>query len=196
MSYRIRDIVLAFIGLILLSPVVVLIILLLACTQKRIFFVQKRPGLHGHPFLMYKFSTLYDVAPGEEEAVLQRERLTPIGKFLRPSSLDELPQLINVLKGEMSLVGPRPLLMEYYPLYSEEQQRRHSVRPGITGCAQVQGRNTISFSRRFEYDCWYVDHQSHLLDLKILAMTCLKVFRHKEVYTNSETTAPKFDGTN
>ena len=196
MSYRIRDFLLATMGIVLLSPLALLIALLLRLTQGRVFFVQMRPGLHGIPFRLIKFSTLYDAPPGQDEALKQRERLTPLGRYLRAASLDELPQLLNVWKGDMSLIGPRPLLMEYLSLYTPEERRRHHVRPGITGWAQVHGRNALRFKDRFCYDLWYVDHRSHLLDLKIVWMTFRQIFRREGVYADAETTSPRYDGTN
>lgn len=179
-----------------MSGVFLLIMALLALTQKRVFFRQERTGKDGKPFILIKFSTLRDILPGEEEYEDQQKRLTPVGKILRKLSLDELPQLFNVLKGEMSLVGPRPLLPEYLSLYSTEQKKRFQVLPGITGWAQIHGRNRISFTRRFEYDVWYVDNRSFWLDLKILLLTPLQVFKTREVFQNENTTMEKFDGTN
>ena len=196
MSYRIRDIVLGGLLLIGLSPFFIGIILLLFFFQDKVWFTHYRPGLHGKLFKMYKFSTLYDAQDEESEQIHQLERIRPIGKYLRKFSLDELPQLWNVLKGDMSLVGPRPLLSEYLPLYTPEERERHLVRPGITGWAQVNGRNCISFKKKFEYDRWYVKHRSHWLDLKIMAMTVLAVFRTKQVNVTNTTTAYKYDGTN
>ncbi len=196
MSYRIRDIFLASLGILLLSPLSLLICLGLWLTQGKVFFTQIRPGQNEQPFRLLKFSTLYDAAPGQDEAQQQQARLTPLGKYLRAASLDELPQLWNVLRGEMSLVGPRPLLMEYLPLYTAEERLRHSVRPGITGWAQVNGRNQLSFKQKFAYDCWYVAHRSHRLDLKILWLTVAKVFRREGVYANETTTAERYDGSN
>lgn len=193
---RTLDISLSFCGLVLLSPMMMLIVFLLYISQERVFFIQTRPGRGEQPFRLIKFSTLRDIEPGEQEADAQRLRVTFWGKYLRASSLDELPQLINVLKGEMSLVGPRPLLMSYLPLYSEEQRRRHSVRPGITGWAQVHGRNKLTFTERFKLDLWYVDHRSCGLDLRILGMTIGRLFRTDDVYHDETTTAPLFDGTN
>ncbi len=180
----------------MLSPLFLLVILALAITQKKVFFRQRRPGLHEQPFWLIKFSTLYDAPPGWYEYERQQERLTPVGKYLRKWSLDELPQLWNVMRGEMSLVGPRPLLMSYLPLYSPQQRKRHEVLPGITGWAQVRGRNALSFTARFEYDVWYVDHKSFSLDLKILLFTVKQVFKTREVYVDDQTTSPLFDGTN
>lgn len=196
MSYRLRDILLSLIGLLLSSPIFLVLFPLLALTQQRVFFIQERTGWKGRPFHLIKFSTLRDIVPGEREEDDQRKRLTPIGKVLRRLSLDELPQLWNVLKGDMSLIGPRPLIHDYWPLYSEEQKRRFQVRPGITGWAQVHGRNAISFTQRFELDVWYVTHRSHLLDLKIIGHTLSQALSGRGVYANAETTAERFDGRN
>lgn len=160
-----------------------------------IFFTQERPGHLGKPFRMYKFRTMTDETDADGNLLPDADRLTSFGRFLRSSSLDELPELINVLKGEMSLVGPRPLLMEYLPLYSEEQARRHDVRPGITGWAQINGRNAIGWEEKFELDVWYVDNQSFLLDLKILWMTIIKVCKREGVSQSGHVTAEKFKRT-
>ncbi|MCB0850656.1 MAG: sugar transferase [Bacteroidetes bacterium] len=196
MIYRLRDIILSFIGLIIFSPFILLIIIGLFFTQKKIFFTQLRPGKNEKPFRLVKFSTLRDIEEGENEYINQQARLTPLGKYLRKLSLDELPQLINVLKGEMSLVGPRPLLLQYLSIYTEEQRKRHLVKPGITGWAQVNGRNQISFSQKFEYDLWYIANRSHWLDIKIMFMTLIKVFKREAVYVDEKTTEELFDGTN
>lgn len=196
MIFRLRDILVALIGLLFLSWLFLLIILLLALSQKRVFFTQLRPGLHQKPFKLIKFSTLRDILPGEKEEGNQQARLTSIGKWLRKFSLDELPQLMNVLKGELSLVGPRPLLMEYLPLYSAEEIRRHDVMPGITGWAQINGRNSIPFKERFKLDLWYVENKSFWLDLKILSRTMAQALSGKGVYADAQTTSAKFDGTN
>jgi sugar transferase EpsL len=196
MAYRIRDIVFAVVGLLLFSGVFILFVPLLAMTQQRVFFVQERTGHLGKPFRLVKFSTLRDILPGESEEDDQRKRLTPLGKFLRRFSFDELPQLWNVLKGEMSIVGPRPLIHEYAGLYSPEQKRRFEVRPGITGWAQVNGRNAISFTERFQLDVWYVQHRSLGLDAKILWKTILKAFAGKDVFVDEATTSAKFNGQN
>lgn len=196
MSYRIRDSLIALIALLLLALPMALIALLLACTQQRVLFAQERTGYRGRPFRMYKFSTLRDILPHEREEDAQRYRLTPVGRWLRRFSLDELPQLWHVLVGEMALVGPRPLIHEYLPLYSPEQLRRFEVRPGITGWAQVRGRNSLSFTERFALDVWYVDHRSHWLDLRIIGLTAAKALRGKDVYVDGETTAVRFDGRN
>lgn len=196
MSYRLRDILLSLIGLLLSSPIFLIVVPLLALTQQRVFFVQERTGWKGRPFQLVKFSTLRDIVPGEREEDDQRKRLTPIGRVLRRLSFDELPQLWNVLKGDMSLVGPRPLIHDYWSLYSDVQKRRFEVRPGITGWAQVHGRNAISFTQRFELDVWYVTHRSHLLDLRIFGRTAAQAITGRGVYANAETTAERFDGTN
>jgi lipopolysaccharide/colanic/teichoic acid biosynthesis glycosyltransferase len=196
MLYRLRDIVIAVLGLLLVGWLMLVILLLLALTQKRVFFVQERTGYRGRAFRLIKFSTLRDIEAGEREEDDQRKRLTPIGKLLRRWSLDELPQLINVLKGEMSLVGPRPLIHEYDMLYTPAQRRRFEVRPGMTGWAQVNGRNALSFTARFELDVWYVQHRSHRLDLKIMWLTALRALGGKDVYADAATTSAKFDGTN
>lgn len=161
-----------------------------------VVFRQKRPGLYGRPFMLYKFRTMTDER--DEHGVLLPDhlRLTKAGALIRKLSLDELPQLVNVLKGELSLVGPRPLLMEYLPMYTEEQARRHLVKPGITGWAQVNGRNTLSWEEKFTYDLWYVEHQSFWLDMKILWMTLLKVMKTEGVQQPDHATAEKFKGTN
>ena len=196
MIYRIRDIVIASIAGFLLSPLIGIIILLLWLTQPKVFFIQQRPGLNEKPFSLIKFSTLFDALPGEDETSNQLQRLTPIGKYLRRWSLDELPQLLNVLKGEMSLVGPRPLLMEYLPLYTEKERLRHSVRPGITGWAQIHGRNILSFKQKFAYDVWYVGNRSFWLDARILFMTFGKVISAEGVTVDDNNTAPRYNGRN
>ncbi len=196
MAYRLRDLVLSVLALTVLSWLFVLICLVLLVTQQRVFFVQERTGFRGQPFKLIKFSTLRDILPGEREEDDQRKRLTPVGRVLRRLSLDELPQLLNVLGGSMSLVGPRPLIHQYWNLYSAIQKRRFEVVPGITGWAQVNGRNALTFTERFEYDVWYVDHKSFGLDTKILFKTLGKMFSGTGVYANQNTTAEYFDGTN
>ncbi|GAA5521830.1 sugar transferase [Aliifodinibius salicampi] len=169
---RLLDIVTSVAGLIFLSPVyLVLGLVIYFKLGLPIIFKQKRPGLHGEPFIMYKFRSMTNERDDQGNLLDNEERLTPFGKKLRSTSLDELPELVNVLKGDMSLVGPRPLKMEYLPRYSEEQARRHEVRPGVTGWAQVNGRNAVSWEKRFEMDVWYVDHHSLWLDIKIIAKT-------------------------
>jgi lipopolysaccharide/colanic/teichoic acid biosynthesis glycosyltransferase len=157
-------------------------------------FRQVRPGLHGRPFMMVKFRTMTDERGADGELLPDAQRLTAFGRFLRASSLDELPELWNVLRGEMSLVGPRPLLMEYLPLYSPEQARRHEVRPGITGWAQVNGRNAVSWDERFKLDVWYVDHRSLWLDLRILWLTVRKVLVREGISAQGEATMSRFTG--
>jgi len=192
---RFFDFTAAALGLLLLAlPLLVLIILIRHKLGSPVFFRQTRPGLHGQPFEMLKFRSMTD-ARGPDDALLpDAERLTPFGSFLRSTSLDELPELWNVLKGDMSLVGPRPLLMEYLPLYSPEQARRHAVRPGVTGWAQVNGRNAISWEEKFALDTWYVDHQSLLLDIRILWLTVKKVLVREGISAVGEATMSKFTG--
>ncbi|MFS0655140.1 sugar transferase [Bacillus sp. 179-C3.3 HS] len=160
-----------------------------------VLFRQERPGLYGRPFRLYKFRTMTDARDVNGELLPDHLRLTKTGAFIRKLSLDELPQLINVLKGEISLVGPRPLLMEYLPMYTEEQARRHLVKPGITGWAQVNGRNTLTWEEKFAYDIWYVENQSFWLDMKILWMTISKVMKTEGVQQPHHATAEKFKGT-
>lgn len=159
-----------------------------------VLFRQVRPGLRGQPFKMVKFRTMRDVLDSSGRLLPDAERMTPFGGFLRSTSLDELPELWNVLKGEMSLVGPRPLLMEYLSLYSSEQLRRHEVRPGVTGWAQINGRNTLTWDEKFKLDVWYVDNQSFWLDLKILLLTVKKVFVREGISAAGEVTMSKFTG--
>lgn len=181
---------------VLLSPMVVIGILVWLKMGWPPFFSQLRPGLHGKPFTMYKFRTMSAKKDRFGRLLPDAERLTSFGRFLRATSLDELPELWNVLKGEMSLVGPRPLLMEYLPLYSAEQARRHEVRPGITGWAQVNGRNVLSWEEKFALDVWYVDNKSTTLDLKIFWMTLQAVFRRDGISAAGHETMPRFQGTN
>ena len=195
MNKRLFDFLLSFFGLLLLSPVIGV----LAWQIRRklgapVLFRQARPGLHGKPFQMVKFRTMRDAIGPDGQPLPDSERMTPFGSFLRSASLDELPELWNVLKGDMSLVGPRPLLMEYLPLYSPEQARRHEVRPGVTGWAQINGRNALSWEEKFRLDVWYVDNQSLWLDLKILALTVKKVFVREGISAAGEATAAKFTG--
>ncbi|WP_394169173.1 sugar transferase [Saccharospirillum alexandrii] len=195
MLKRLFDFLIASIGLVFLSP----IILFLSWQVKRklgspVFFRQTRPGMDGKPFQMFKFRTMLDGYDSKGNPLPDSDRMTPFGQFLRSSSLDELPELWNVLKGEMSLVGPRPLLMEYLPLYSAEQFRRHDVRPGITGWAQVNGRNAISWEDKFKLDAWYVENRSFWLDLKILCLTVKKVLIRDGISGDGEVTMSKFTG--
>ncbi len=194
---RLFDITAALVALLLLAlPLLALTWLVRRKLGRPAFFRQVRPGLQGQPFEMVKFRTMTD-ARGPDGALLpDADRLTPFGRFLRASSLDELPELWNVLKGDMSLVGPRPLAMAYLPLYSAIQMRRHEVRPGITGWAQVNGRNAISWSKKFELDVWYVDHQSLWLDIKILFITVLKVLKRSDVKGEGQAEVESFNGMN
>lgn len=192
---RLFDFTAASLGLIVLTlPMLVLIWQIRRKLGSPVFFRQTRPGRHGQSFKMVKFRTMTD-AHGPDGALLpDAERITPFGRFLRETSLDELPELWNVLKGDMSLVGPRPLLVEYLPLYTSEQARRHEVRPGVTGWAQVNGRNAISWEEKFELDVWYVDHQSVWLDIKILWLTVKKVLVRDGISATGEATMSKFTG--
>ncbi len=192
---RVFDFVLALCGLLALAlPLLVLTWLVRRKLGSPVFFRQVRPGLYGKPFLMVKFRTMTDARGANGALLPDAQRLMPFGRFLRASSLDELPELWNVLKGKMSLVGPRPLLMEYLPLYTPEQARRHEVRPGITGWAQVNGRNAISWADKFALDVWYVDHHSLWLDVKILWLTVRKVLVRDGISAPGDATMPKFDG--
>jgi sugar transferase EpsL len=189
---RMMDVILSLIGIIILSPFMLLIgILVKWKLGSPILFKQQRPGLNGVPFYLMKFRSMSNQKDNKGKLLPDHQRLTPFGKILRKFSLDELPQLINVLKGDLSLVGPRPLLMEYIPLYSEEQASRHRVKPGITGWAQVNGRNEITWEEKFELDIWYVNHQSLIFDLKILWLTVIKVVRSEGVNLNEH----DFEGT-
>lgn len=192
---RLLDITVSTLALTLLSPV--LAVTALVVRQRLgtpVLFRQIRPGLNGKPFEMLKFRSMRDAVASDGQPLSDAERLTSFGRFLRSTSLDELPGLWNVLKGDMSLVGPRPLLMEYLPLYTSEQARRHEVRPGISGWAQVNGRNAISWEQKFALDVWYVDNRSLWLDIKILTMTTLKVVRRDGISSAGSVTAEKFEG--
>lgn len=192
---RAFDLIVALTALVLLSPLMLVVaILVLVKLGRPVLFVQERPGLHGKPFRIYKFRTMLNGDPGKPGDTADAQRMTRFGQFLRSTSLDELPELWNVVKGDMSLVGPRPLLMEYLPLYSPQQARRQEVRPGITGWAQVQGRNTLSWEKKFELDVWYVDHRSLWLDLKILSLTVIKVLARDGISQEGEATMTKFSG--
>ena len=192
---RVLDIVLAAGGLVALSPVLAAVALVIAAREGRpVLFRQVRPGLGGRPFEMLKFRTMSNAVDADGRPLPDAQRLTKLGAFLRASSLDELPELWNVLRGEMSLVGPRPLLMQYLPLYTPEQARRHEVRPGMTGWAQVNGRNAISWDEKFRLDVWYVDNRSLWLDLKILALTVIRVFRREAISADGHATMPPFEG--
>jgi len=195
MLKRLLDIIIASIALILLSPLYVFV----AYKVKKnlgspVLFRQVRPGLHGKPFEMIKFRTMKDAVDEQGNPLPDSERLTPFGKMLRSTSLDEMPELWNVIKGDMSIVGPRPLLTEYLPLYNEEQAKRHNVRPGMTGHAQVNGRNAISWEEKFKLDTWYVENQSTLLDFKIMFKTVHKVLAKDDINEAGEVTMTKFTG--
>ena len=193
---RLMDCLFASLGMLLLSPLLILIAVLVRTRLgSPVLFRQARPGLLGHPFMMLKFRTMTDTRDREGKLLPDRERITALGHFLRATSLDELPELWNVLRGDMSLVGPRPLLMEYLPLYTSEQARRHEVRPGITGWAQVNGRNAISWEDKFRLDVWYVDNQSFWLDLRIMFLTIVRVVTGSGVSAPGEATMPRFTGT-
>lgn len=194
---RVVDFILAFAALIALSPLLFGITLTLSIINKgKPFFFQRRPGWNEQPFKLVKFKTMTDETDAEGNLLANHLRITRFGAFLRKYSLDELPQLLNVLKGEMSLVGPRPLLFKYIDLYSPEQRRRHLVRPGVTGWAQVNGRNAITWKKKFEMDVYYVDHVSPMLDVKIFFRTILKVVKPEGVNAAENVTMPPFDGTN
>ncbi|MGJ8485822.1 sugar transferase [Pseudoalteromonas sp. SYSU M81236] len=195
MTKRIFDFSVAFTALLILLPVFIIVALLVRIKLgKPVLFVQLRPGLHGRVFKMMKFRTMLNGKDKYGNLLPDNERMTKFGAFLRSTSLDELPGLINVLKGEMSLVGPRPLLVQYLPLYNSEQARRHNIRPGLTGWAQVNGRNAISWQDKFKLDVWYVDNQSLWLDLKILFLTIKKVFVRDGISADGEVTMPLFKG--
>jgi len=193
---RLFDYLLTVPGIVVISPVIVVTTILVRLKiGTPVLFSQARPGLHGKAFRIYKFRTMTDAKDADGNLLPDAERLVPFGRFLRSTSLDELPELINVLKGEMSLVGPRPLLMEYLDLYSPEQARRHEVRPGITGWAQVNGRNTLSWEDKFKMDVWYVDNRSLWLDIKILLLTLWKTVRREGISHDGQATMSKFMGT-
>ncbi|MDD2272296.1 MAG: sugar transferase [Desulfuromonadaceae bacterium] len=192
---RFFDILLALAGLMVLSPVLIVTAILVRIKLgSPILFRQQRPGFHAQPFYVFKFRTMTDQRDADGQLLSDEVRLTAFGRLLRRLSLDELPQLLNVVKGDLSLVGPRPLLIQYLPLYSPEQARRHEVRPGITGWAQVNGRNAISWEEKFRLDVWYVDHQSFWLDLKILWMTFNKVFKREGISQEGQATMSEFTG--
>lgn len=193
---RIIDIIVSISALIILSMILLVVIILLYFFNKGtgVFFIQERPGKNEKIFKVIKFKTMTDEIDKAGNFLPDANRMTKIGKFVRSTSLDELPQLLNVLKGDMSLVGPRPLLVQYLPLYSKEQSRRHNVRPGITGWAQVNGRNAISWQKKFDYDIWYIDNISLLLDLKIVYLTIKKVFIREGINSESSVTTEAFKG--
>ena len=192
---RFFDLTATMLGLLVIIPLLLFVALLVSFKHGYpCLFRQTRPGRHGKPFTMYKFRTMTNTRDEAGNLLPDDQRLTTFGTFLRSSSLDELPELVNVLRGEMSLVGPRPLLMEYLPLYSPEQTRRHDVCPGVTGWAQVNGRNAISWEEKFKLDVWYVDHQSFWLDMKILWMTFAKVFKREGISQDGQATMEAFKG--
>ncbi|MDN7136776.1 sugar transferase [Pseudidiomarina sp. 1ASP75-14] len=192
---RVLDFFVALFGSLFLAPIILMLSIIIRFKLGApILFTQIRPGLNGQPFRMIKFRTMRDSIDANGNSLSDLERITKLGAFLRATSLDELPELWNVLKGDMSLVGPRPLLMEYLELYSTEQARRHEVRPGVTGWAQVNGRNTISWEEKFKLDVWYVDNRSLWLDIKILFMTVKKVFKREGISAEGHVTIEKFKG--
>ena len=195
---RFFDFCISLLAIIVLSPILVVITVWLHFANKGAgaFFTQERPGKDAKIFRVIKFKTMTDERDADGNLLPDVQRLTRVGKVVRSLSLDELPQLFNVLKGDMALIGPRPLLVKYLPLYTKQQMRRHEVRPGITGWAQVNGRNAITHTKKFEYDVWYVDHLSFALDVKILWMTVVNVLRRKDISTAGEATAPTFNGHN
>ncbi len=187
----------ALLGLLILSPIIIVLTIVLSIVNRgKPFFTQKRPGKKGKVFKLIKFCSMKDIVDENGKPLPDIERVTKVGKFVRSASLDELPQLINVLKGDMSLVGPRPLLLSYLPLYSPEQNRRHEVKPGITGWAQVNGRNTLSWDKKFELDVWYVDNLSLFLDIKILWLTIKKVLAREGINASNQASMTPFKGNN
>lgn len=193
---RLIDVIVSAMALLVLLPVLLLLVIVLAMANLgNPFFVQSRPGRNERIFTLVKIKTMNDRLDSNGVLLPDIDRLTPIGRLVRRTSLDELPQLWSVLKGDMSLIGPRPLLMEYLPLYNDQQRRRHAVRPGITGWAQVNGRNTLSWKKKFEYDVWYVDNLSFGLDCKIMALTIQKVLKSEGISSVSSATMEKFTGT-
>ncbi|MEI6321651.1 MAG: sugar transferase [bacterium] len=193
---RIFDILISIFLLVILSPVFLVVSFAILCAMGRpIYFVQPRPGKNGRVFFLLKFRTMVQTTPSQGVSLCHNHQVTALGKLLRRMSLDEIPQLLNVLRGDMSLIGPRPLLVEYLPLYTAEQNRRHEVRPGITGWAQVNGRNAISWEDKFRLDVWYVDNKTTFLDLKILFLTLLKVLYGSGVNQSDNVSAEKFKGT-
>lgn len=192
---RIFELIAAILILLLLSPIILILVLIIRLwLGEQVFFRQERPGLHGHPFEMIKFRTMTDARDSDGRLLPDCDRLTRFGKFMRATSIDELPELWNVVKGDMALVGPRPLLMEYLPLYSHRQMRRHEVRPGITGWAQINGRNALSWDEKFALDIWYVDNRSFMVDLRILVMTVIQVIKRDGISAKGEATMPHFMG--
>ena len=195
---RVIDFTLALIGLICVSPILLVVTILLHFANKGAgaFFFQERPGLHGKIFKIVKFKTMTDERDAEGNLLPDEVRLTKVGRFVRSTSIDELPQLVNVLKGDMSLIGPRPLLVQYLPLYNAEQRRRHEVRPGISGWAQCHGRNTISWADKFKYDVWYVDHCTLWTDIQVIWKTIGNVLRREGISADNSATMEPFNGNN
>ncbi len=195
---RFFDFLISLVALIVLSPILLVVTVLLAILNKGAgpFFVQKRPGRGGKIFKLIKFKTMTDERDAEGNLLPDEVRLTKVGKFVRSTSIDELPQLINVLKGDMALIGPRPLLVQYLPLYSPEQMRRHEVRPGITGWAQCHGRNTLSWTDKFKLDVWYVDHLSLKTDLQVIWLTVVSVLKREGISSDTSATMEAFNGNN
>jgi undecaprenyl phosphate N,N'-diacetylbacillosamine 1-phosphate transferase len=195
---RLIDLIIVFCMLAIIGPILFLITLWLHFANKGAgaFFTQERPGRNGKIFKVIKFKTMTDECDANGDLLPDEQRLTKVGKFIRSTSVDELPQLINVLRGDMALIGPRPLLPQYLPLYNKEQARRHEVRPGITGWAQVNGRNAISWAKKFELDVWYVDHCSFILDLRIIVLTIKKVFVREGISSETSATMESFTGNN
>ncbi|ROT96768.1 sugar transferase [Altererythrobacter sp. FM1] len=192
---RLLDLLIALMASLVLLPIIAIVALAIRISLGGpVFFRQERPGLNGTPFMMVKFRTMSNALGPDGAPLPDAERLTPFGRFLRSTSLDELPELWNVIVGDMSLVGPRPLLMSYLPLYSPEQARRHEVRPGITGWAQINGRNSLSWNDKFALDIWYVDNRSIVLDIKILFLTLRKVIARDGISADGEATMPPFEG--
>lgn len=192
---RIFDIIISALGLVIASPILAIVSLMIWLTMGRpIIFKQMRPGLKGEPFQMIKFRTMNDAKDASGRVLPDAQRLAFVGKLLRSTSVDELPELWNVLKGDMSLVGPRPLLMEYLPLYTSEQNRRHEVRPGVTGWAQINGRNELGWDEKFALDVWYVDHGNFWLDLRIMCLTVVKIFKREGISGVGEVTMTRFEG--
>ena len=195
---RILDFLIVFCVLVTIWPILLLLIIWLHFANKGagVFFTQERPGKNGKIFKVIKFKTMTDECDANGDLLPDEQRLTKVGKFIRSTSVDKLPQLINVLRGDMALIGPRPLLPQYLPLYNKEQARRHEVRPGITGWAQVNGRNAISWTKKFELDVWYVDHCSFILDLRIIVLTIKKVFVREGISSETSATMEYFTGNN
>jgi len=195
---RVLDFCISLVALVCLSPVLLIVTIWLHFANKGAgaFFFQERPGLHGRIFKVIKFKTMTDERDAEGNLLPDADRLTKVGRFVRSTSIDELPQLVNVLKGDMALIGPRPLLVQYLPLYNQEQARRHDVRPGISGWAQCHGRNAISWAEKFKLDVWYVDHVSLLTDLKVIGITVMKVLQRADINEAGQATIEPFNGHN